>query len=83
MTILSASGVPAGPLFYVVGGFVLLIAGVVLATNFRGLAERYVRLGLPSRDRAEANVSRYRTYYGVGAAVGLVMLVSGLLQLVG
>jgi len=76
-------GQPAGPATYVILGAVLLAGGLVLVSNYRGLTQRYVGLALRSRGRSEASLARYRIWYGVVAALGLLMLVSGILRLIG
>jgi hypothetical protein len=81
----SAPGGTAGPGVYIVLGAVALVLGTLLATDYRGWGTKYILLGFrrtavisPGRARF---IRRHRVRYGIGAVVGLFMLVFGLLSL--
>ena len=74
MTILAST---ASPAIYVFGGALLLAFGGLLASDYRGLGTRYVRITLPNS--SADTVRRYRLWYGVAAVIGLLSLVSGIL----
>lgn len=69
-------GTSASPNLYVALGAFLMLLGGLLATDFRGLGTRYIRLTL--RNAPQTTVDRYRIWYGIVSAIGLVMFVSGL-----
>jgi hypothetical protein len=75
----------AGPLFYVLAGFALMVFTGVLAINLYGLGEKYIRLTV-RRSRMSARsfdsiVRTYRIIYGVASIIGLAMFVSGLMRI--
>jgi hypothetical protein len=81
----SAGGGTAGPGVYIVLGAVALVLGTVLATDYRGWGAKYILFGFRGTDvisPARARFIRcYRVKYGIGAVVGLFMLVVGLFSL--
>ena len=56
----------------------LVIACTILAADFRAIGSRYISLTL--RSASDAIIRRYRFMYGVGALVGMLMPLSGILR---
>jgi hypothetical protein len=81
----AAGGAPAGPGVYIVLGAVALVAGVLLAGNYRGVGTKYIRFTLRRADPIsplEARlIRRYRVIYAITAVLGLGMLLSGISRL--
>lgn len=68
----------AGPSVYIVLGLVLAVFGSVLALN-PGFRSSWVRFAW--RNASDRTVERYGVYGWIVAALGVVMLVSGLVSL--
>jgi hypothetical protein len=69
----------AGPGVYVSGGVVLVGLGALVAMNFRGFADWFLRLFV--RNLSAEAVKRYRYMYTGVIVVGFVLLISGLVAL--
>ena len=85
-TDLFSRSLAAAVLFGIVGGAVLLLLGLLVATNWHGVAARYTRWtqawvpGPASDERFPQNLMRQRVIFGVIAAFGALLLVAGLIS---
>lgn len=76
----------AAVLFGIVGGALLLLLGLLVAMDWRGVAARYTRWtqawvpGPASDERFPRNLMRQRVIFGVIAAFGALLLVAGLIS---
>ena len=85
MTELTAATGTVGSGAFIVLGAILFTAGTVFSSDFRGIGTRYIRLTLrktPEITEAQARIiRRNRIYYGIGAGIGLLMLLAGIFSL--
>jgi hypothetical protein len=85
MVNLMATSNDASPWLYVFGGALLFVVGLIMASDYRGIATKYTQLLLPKLDTTTPARSRliklYRILYGFAAVVGLGMFVSGVFSL--
>ena len=85
MVNLKATSNDASPWLYVFGGALLFVVGLIMASDYRGIATKYTQLLLPKLDTTTPARSRliklYRILYGFAAVVGLGMFVSGVFSL--
>jgi hypothetical protein len=69
----------AGPGLYVAGGLLLASLGSLIAINYRGMGDWYLRLFV--RNMNDRNVMLYRYMYGVAAAIGMFLFAVGLARI--
>jgi len=85
MGIIGATSNVAGPWIYILGGPLLVIVGLVMATDFRGSATKYTQIFMPKLDTVTPARRRlikvYRIIYGFVVVVGLGMFFSGVFSL--
>jgi hypothetical protein len=82
---LPAASQPAGPVFFIVVGVFMVLLGSFLASDYRGLASKYIQIALPKQRILSPGrkriVRNYRTFYAISAVIGVLMIVSGVSRL--
>jgi hypothetical protein len=76
MRLLSAVASPGA---YVGVGALFAIFGLVLAVNYRGFSDWYLRL--IAKNLSDPAIIRYRILYACGASIGAVALIYGLVRM--
>jgi hypothetical protein len=63
----------------------MFVVGLLLASNYRGLGNKWIEIALPKKGDLDLErrrlIKRYRIYYGSASVLGGLMLVAGIARL--